>query len=305
MARIMNITDEQLNKIFELASMENLLSEGEVTQEDITSALISIERKIYSFTSGIKFDSLEEKKVLIADDLELSIYQLSTVLKKIGITPVVTRHKDEALSELSKVHYDCFIVDLFMPDSVDGLELIKMAVNRRNETGIYCKIIVISGTDDMSLVEHCYELGADFYIQKDKNWHSKMLKYLSTSFQSDKNTAFTKFLINSNIASYIVKKLNDKKVFDSILKNINSSIYTGATNVLFDLKEITSFDIDNAYIFAEIYKLCAENNGKFVVVNPPSCIKEALAFAYLEEVIPQVESVEEGLKLLSCEDVIQ
>ena len=298
----MNITDEQISKIFELADMENKLNDGEITSLDLSAALIAIERKIYSFSSGVKVDSIEDKKVLIADDLELSIYQLSTVLKKIGITPVVTRHKEEAISELSKVHYDCFIVDLFMPDSSDGIELIKMAVNKRNESGVYCKIIVISGTDDTSLVEHCYELGVDFYIQKNKNWHSKMLKYLSTSFQTDKNTAFTRFIINNNIASYIVKKLNDSKVFDSIIKSINTAIYSGAANVLFDLKEITSFDTDNAYVFADIYKLCAENNGKFVIVNAPSCVREALSFAYLEDVIPQADSVEDGVKLLSCEE---
>ena len=43
-------------------------------------------------------------KILIADDLELSIYKLSTFLKKVGITPRVARHKDEAISELQKAH---------------------------------------------------------------------------------------------------------------------------------------------------------------------------------------------------------
>ena len=127
----MNISDEQLSNIFELASLECKLLKDEITSVDISEALIEIERKIYSFSSGIKIDSLEDKKILIADDLELSIYQLSTVLKKIGIVPSVARHKDEAISELQKVHFDCVIIDLFMPDSADGFDLIKMAVKRR------------------------------------------------------------------------------------------------------------------------------------------------------------------------------
>ena len=106
----MNISDEQVSKIFELASMESKLLKDEITSVDISEALIEIERKIYSFSSGIKIDSLEDKKILIADDLELSIYQLSTVLKKIGIVPSVARHKDEAISELQKVHFDCVII---------------------------------------------------------------------------------------------------------------------------------------------------------------------------------------------------
>ncbi len=295
----MNITEEQLSKIFELASMEKRLSNGNVTSSDISEALIEIERKIYSFSSEIKINSLEDKKILIADDLELSIYQLSTVLKRIGITPRVARHKDEAISELQKVQFDCVIIDLFIPDSSDGIDLIKFAVKRRSETGVYSKIVVISGTDDTSLIDTCYELGIDFYIQKDKDWHSKLLKYISTSFQSDKNVAFTRYVINNNIVSYIVKRFNEPKVYDSIMKNINSSMYTGMSNILFDLREITTFDIDNAYVFADIYKICAKNGGKFVIVNPSTTVKEALSFAYLEDVIPYANSVEEAVSIIT------
>ncbi len=294
----MNISDEQINKIFELASMENKLSKEEITSADISEALIEIERKIYSFSAGVKIDSLEDKKILIADDLELSIYQLTTVLKKIGIVPSIARHKEEALAELQKIHFDCVIIDLFIPDSTDGFELINEAVKKRNETSSYCKIVVISGTDDSSLVDHCYEMGIDFYIQKDKNWHSKLLKYLSTSFQSDKNVAFTRYVINNNIAAYIIKKFNEPKVFDALIKNVNSSMFSGLKNVLFDMKEITSFDVENAYIFADIYKICAENGGKFVLVNPSNSVKEALSFAYLEDVIPFAVSVEEAVSLM-------
>ncbi len=291
----MNITDEQINKIFELASMEK---KENVTLEDISEALIKIERKIYSFSVGVKVDSLEDKKVLIADDLELSIYQLSTILKKIGINPVVTRHKDETIAELNKVHYDCIILDLFIPDSSDGFELIDEAVKKRVELNHYTKIIVISGTDDSTLIEKCYEKGADFYIQKDKNWHLKLLKYLSTSFQNDKNMAFTRYVINNDIASFIIKRF-DNKVFESIVKNINFSFYTGVKHVLFDLKEITSFDEENANFFSEIYKICTENKGRFIIINPPTCIQEALSFAYLEDIIPISNSVEEAVSIIS------
>ncbi len=295
----MEITEEQINKIFELASFEKNKLKEDITSNDITEALIEIERKIYSFSSGLKIDSLENKKILIADDLELSIYQLNTVLKRIGVTPSVARHKEEALSELNKIQFDCVIIDLFIPDSSDGFDLIKAAVKKRNETGFYNKIVVISGTDDTSLIDYCYELGVDFYIQKDKNWHSKLLKYLSTSFQSDKSIAFTRYVIDNNIVSYIVKRFNEPKVFDAIIQNINSSIYTGIKNILFDLREITTFDIDNAYIFAEIYKICAENGGKFVLVNPSLNVKEALSNAYLEDVIPYSNSVEDAVSIIT------
>ncbi len=295
----MEITEEQLQKLFELASIDSTKFQNNQAQaKDITEALIRIEQKIYSFTADVKDSNLENKKVLIADDLELSIYQLSTILKKIGLTPRVARNKEEAMSELSKAHFDCVILDLFIPDSSDGLELIEMAFKRKSESSLNTKIVVISGTDDESLINKCYEKGVDFYIQKDKNWHSKLLKYLSTSFQSDSNVAYTKYVIDNYVVSYLIKNFNNPKIFDSLIKSINSSIFMGIKNVIFDLREISTFDSDNAYIFADIYKICAENNGKFVLVNPSMPVKEALSFAYLEDVIIYASSIEDAIAKL-------
>ena len=75
-------------------------------------------------------------------------------------------------------------------------------------------------------------------------------------------------------------------------------MFTGLKNVLFDMREITTFDVDNAYIFADIYKICAENGGKFVLVNPSISVKEALSFAYLADIIPFVDSMEDAVSMI-------
>ena len=298
----MNISEEQVVKIFELASMQDKLN-GPITVNDISLALIEIERKIDSFSaSTLKVDNLENKKILIADDLELSIYQLSTVLKKVGLSPVVARHKNEALSEIQKTHFDCIIIDLFITDSSDGFDLINAAMKKKTEDNSDTKIIVISSTDDTSLIDKCYELGVDFYIQKDASWHSKLLKYIISLFQTDSNTSFTNYFINNNIKVYSVKRLNDQKVFTALIKSINSSVYSNAKNILIDLREINTFDVDNVYIFADIYKICAENNGKLVLINPSNQVKEALSFAFLEDVIPCTNSIEQAVSIVIGED---
>lgn len=294
----MEITQEQVNKIFELASMESKINSNKISTIDISQALIAIERKLYSFSAEVKVDALEDKKILIADDLELSIYQLNTLLKKIGVSPCVARRKEEAISEMQKNKFDCIIIDLFIPDSSDGMELIKAAVKKRKETGIYTKIVVISGTDDSSLINKCYELGTDFYIKKDSDWHTKLLQYISTSFQTDKNSAFTRSTINNSIVAYMFKRFNEQKVFESVIKDINYSVYSGLKNVIFDLTDVSLFDIDNAYIFAEIFKICSENGGKFVIVNPSLKVKEALAFAYLEDVIKYTNTLDAAIELI-------
>lgn len=294
----MNISEEQTKKIFELASMEKKYLKGDITSNDISEALIAIERKIYSFSSELISDSKDKKKILIADDLELSIYQLSTLLKKIGIEPSIARNKEEAISELQKIHFDCVIIDLFLPDSAEGFDLIKAAVDKRMNNDSKSLIVVISGTDDVSMIDTCYAMGVDFYIQKDTDWHSKLLKFLTSTLLQDDTNAFVKKLVNNNTASYLIKKLNDTKVFEELKKSVNSGIYNSIINVVFDLSEIVTFDLENAYIFAEIYKICAENEGKFVLVNPSSKIKDALEFAYLTDIIPYALSLDQALKLI-------
>ena len=58
-------------------------------------------------------------------------------------------------------------------------------------------------------------------------------------------------------------------------------------------------------IFADIYKLCAENGGKLVLTNPSNQVKEALSFAFLEDVIPCANSIEKAVSLIIDDISIQ
>lgn len=289
----MEITQEQLLKLMELADSEAEYEVDELSSVDITKALVAIERKLNFFNTSINFDNENSNKnVLIVDDLELSIYQLNQLLKRIGITPSVARNKDEAIAELRKKTFNYVLIDLFLPDSKDGFELIEEAVNIRNTNNLNYHILIMSGTDDKSLIDNCYKLGADAYVAKGESWHNDVMKYISSTSQRNDSQDFSKYLINSNIASYIVKRFNSKKIFDELYADINASIMAGQENVILNMEQISLFDPDNAYFFAEIYKVCAGHKGVFAIVNPSERIKEALSFAYLDGIIPLFYSVE-------------
>ena len=61
--------------------------------------------------------------------------------------------------------------------SKDGFEVIKDAVQLRSENNMDLHILVISGTDDKSVIDHCYKLGIDAYIAK--------IQALRNSFRED------------------------------------------------------------------------------------------------------------------------
>ena len=162
----MEINNEQLKKLFDLSGLDaDVLS---ATTDDINKALILIERKFLSLLSNEAMTVPAEFNILIVDDLELSIYQFNQLLKKVGIVPTVARNKVEALAELKKKKFDYIVVDLFLPDAQDGIELIEECIKLRDAKRTN-KIIVMSGTDDKDLIEKCYKLGIDEFVPKSSN----------------------------------------------------------------------------------------------------------------------------------------
>jgi len=80
-------------------------------ENTVSRALIAIERKLNFFNYPLSFFTAENLNVLIVDDMELSIFQLTSMLKKIGMNVYVARNKEEAISEMElykkSVIYEC------------------------------------------------------------------------------------------------------------------------------------------------------------------------------------------------------
>ena len=291
----MEINNEQLKKLFDLSGADTNVDEA--VPDDITKALILLERKILSFspeTANIP----AEFNILIVDDLELSIYQFNQLLKKIGIVPTVARNKIEALAELKKKKFDYIVVDLFLPDAEDGLELIKECIELReaNKTN---KIIVMSGTDDKDLIEKCYKLGIDEFVPKSSNWHDQILKFITSSLTTKDHEDFFKYSINENICCYTINKFNSKRHIDNLIKDVNTSLYTGCVNIIFNMENVKIFDDEFTGVFTELYKMCKDKNGQFMLVKISDSVKSALSDAFLDTLIPIYSTVDAAVSKIS------
>ena len=145
----MEITNEQLAKLFELAGIEykNIYMTGEF----ISKALIEIERKMNFFELGPSSKQRVQTKVLIADDLELSLYQLTKLFNKIGINPLIARNIDEANDLLKKHTFNYVLTDIYLPECGDGFRLIKSLINYKNKQNKYyisIKYVVYTELED-------------------------------------------------------------------------------------------------------------------------------------------------------------
>lgn len=293
----MNINIEQLNKLFDMAGID--IDVTAVTQDDITKALIAIERKLLSFSTADSLTTLPaEFNILIVDDLELSIYQFNQLLKKVGIVPTVARTKTEALAELKKKKYDYIVVDLFLPDAQDGLELIDECIKLRDAKRT-SKIIVMSGTDDKDLIEKCYKCGIDEFVPKSSNWHDQILKYITSSLTSKQHEDFFKYSINDNICCYTINKFNGQRHIDMLVKDVTTSLYTGQVNIIFNMENVKMFDDEYTGVFAKLFKMCNEKGGKFMLVKISEAVREALADAFLDSLIPTFSSVDAAVSKIS------
>lgn len=294
----MELSKEQIHKIMELADKTNTVDVDKVTPLDISKALIEIERKLNFFDVDVTFNA-ENKNILIVDDLELSLYQLNQLMKKVGIRTFVARNKEEAQAEIIRHNFNFLLIDLFLPDCEDGFSLIKEAIKIKESGKQNYKIIVVSGSDDKVLIDKCYKLGADGYVTKTENWHTDILKYINITNEHNENMLFNKNEVSSKVVSYTLKKFNDKKIFDALNADINSSILEGKPNVILNLEKVMVFDQDNTYILAEIYKTCQNAGGCFLLANPSEKIKEALSCAYLEGIIPVFHTINEAVNYIS------
>lgn len=291
----MEINNEQLKKLFELSELDVVVSDA--VPDDITKALIAIERKLLSFASDA-VSVPAEFNILIVDDLELSIYQFNQLLKKVGIVPTVARNKEEAMAELKKKKFDYIVVDLFLPDAEDGLELIDECIRLRDAKRTN-KIIVMSGTDDKNLIEKCYKLGIDEFVPKSSNWHDQVLKFITSSLTSKEHENFFKYSINDNICCYTVNKFNSQKQIDSLLKDVTTSLYTGYTNIVFNMENVKIFDDEYTGVFTDLFKMCKEKGGNFMLVKISDSVKSALADAFLDTLIPIYSTVDAAVSKIS------
>ncbi len=291
-----SLTKEQLFNLIKISGID--ANPDTADEATISKALIAIERKLNFFNYPLSFFTAENLNVLIVDDMELSIFQLTSMLKKIGMNVFVARNKEEAISEFKKKHFDYIIVDLFLPDAEDGFALVEAANRFKNEQNKNFKLLVVSGTDDKQMVQKCYSLGVDEFISKQPDWHEKVMKFISNSVSKTSNEEFHKYYINNDICVLSIYKINHETYIKNIIKEVNTNVLTGKPNIVFNMEYVKIFSDNYAGVFAEVYKATAQKNGIFIIVKPSEDVLKALNYVFLNNVIRVFDTIEEAVEYI-------
>lgn len=113
-------------------------------------------------------------KVMVADDSD-AIRQVLEDILSIGHHELVGEAIDgnEAVEKFNQIQPDLLLLDLAMPKK-DGLTVVKEIMEFYPEA----KIILITATDNQSIIKQCLEAGASASISKPFNF-DKVLKVIS------------------------------------------------------------------------------------------------------------------------------
>ena len=120
----------------------------------------------------------------------------------------------------------------------------------------------------------------------------------------DKNETYTRknfirYDIDDNTVTYNVKSLSKPEYLEKLSNNVVSVLLAGVKNIILNLKDIQTFPYEYTKLFTELYRKCSEVGGTFIILSPSTVIKEALQFAYLEDVITTVDFAEDAFALLN------
>lgn len=298
----MELSKEQLINLIKISGID--IDPDFATNEDVTKAIVSLEKKLQFFNFPLNYLSGKNLNVLIVDDLELSIYQLTSMMSKVGVNAFVARDKTEAMDEINKKKFDYLVIDLFMPSPDDGFEIIKAANELKLSGQKDYKIVCVSGTDDKNLIQKSYTLGIDEFIPKQAHWHEDVLKFISNTINKTGAENFNKYHINKNITVFSIYKLNGKNNLDELKKEVHSEILTGRPNIIFNLENIKLFDDVNASLFVDIYKSTKDKNAFFVLVKPSEEIVKALEFVFLDSIISTFDTIENAVEYIEMNNCL-
>lgn len=110
---------------------------------------------------------LAKKTIMIVEDDPAISEMLSLNLTKEGYEVVTAISADEALKKLEEKDVDFFIIDIMLPGSMDGFDLIR--VLKSNENYRTTPVLILSAKDDAADKVAGLELGSDDYVTKPFN----------------------------------------------------------------------------------------------------------------------------------------
>ncbi|WP_340123830.1 putative bifunctional diguanylate cyclase/phosphodiesterase [Methylobacter svalbardensis] len=109
----------------------------------------------------------DQSHIIIIDDDSLIRLVVAMALQAVGFTTNEAASGEEGLRLFSEMGGDAVLLDVMMPDGMDGFET--CAEFRKLPGGQHIPILMMTGLEDMESINHAFEAGATDFITKPIN----------------------------------------------------------------------------------------------------------------------------------------
>jgi PAS domain S-box-containing protein len=122
--------------------------------------------------------------ILIAEDDEVSRTLMVKSLEKMGFKCIAVDNGEEALLAFRKVHPSIVLLDVMMP-VMNGMQCCQQ-IRADGDLGAEVPIIMVTGLEDMEMVNACYDAGATDFMTKPINWVvlQHRIRYIFRAYQN-------------------------------------------------------------------------------------------------------------------------
>jgi CheY-like chemotaxis protein len=151
----------QLTKDFDAAVQNSPYTVGFNIDGNKIVLEFSATLKYASEDESLQEDSLQSKKILLAEDNEVNVIVFCNFLDDWGASYSVASNGKEALDLLKKNDYDAVLMDIHMP-VMDGIEAI-LELRKFNPT---IPVIVLSAAAFQKDIQSAFDAGANEYLKK-------------------------------------------------------------------------------------------------------------------------------------------
>ncbi|MBD3219468.1 MAG: PAS domain S-box protein [candidate division Zixibacteria bacterium] len=102
------------------------------------------------------------ERILVVDDDTIQLDVSRRILEKLGYKVYTAINSQETFQLLKQNSFDLVIIDLIMPDDIDGSELFAGIIDKNPNQ----KAIIVSGYGDSEKIKRALEMGAGSFLQK-------------------------------------------------------------------------------------------------------------------------------------------
>lgn len=124
-----------------------------------------------------------DKKIFILDDEEDILEVLTEALNSVGFHDIDTAIRgEEALEKIAQKKYDLLLLDIMMPEGINGIDVLDKVKTNPDKYGTPI-VIMLTNVGISSTIKYAFEKGADAYLNKmamsNKSIIESVKKYLN------------------------------------------------------------------------------------------------------------------------------